>query len=76
MRRVSILYKYHISQEVTFDDGTVLTMVSILYKYHISLSGSHAYGLDTPEVSILYKYHISLTKYSTFLALVDKIIEK
>ncbi|MBD9052299.1 MAG: hypothetical protein EGR23_01525, partial [Holdemanella biformis] len=24
----------------------------------------------------LYKYHISLTKYSTFWALVDKIVEK
>ena len=27
-------------------------------------------------VSILYKYHISLTKYSIFLALFDKIVEK
>ena len=50
--------------------------VSILYKYHISQIARHENINDKEQVSILYKYHISLTKYSTFLALVDKIVEK
>ena len=72
---VSILYKYHISQQYLLA-VVYHCIVSILYKYHISQKTLQKEAVRRMKVSILYKYHISLTKYSTFWALVDKIVKK